>query len=172
MGHNISGVLLKGNFDAKIAVAFDLQFVSVGFDITLFWLNIHYTEYWSKKLNVPGILEAPDQVDEIRLLFPSERVVAHMMALITATSTPLYAIIVTDYFGGIGTQAAALYKGETLITDDEHAFDYGSINQVLRGLGVKATRGLDEFDTIGLSNYRSIPYDFLEVIEKYPECSD
>jgi len=45
MAHHISAVLLKGEFDSKIAASFDLQGVSLGFDITLFWLDIRAAEY-------------------------------------------------------------------------------------------------------------------------------
>lgn len=167
MAHFISAVLLKGDFDSKIATMFDLQGVSLGFDITLFWLDIRYTEYWSGKLCIPGTLKTPLRVNESELLFPDDRVTAHLMAQITGTTHPLFAIIATEYFGGIGEQAAALYQGETLITDDEQASDYGSINQDLRGLGVERQETKDEFDTVGLSNYRSIPSKFSEIVEKY-----
>jgi len=169
MAHFISAALLKGDFDTKIAATFDLQAVPLGFDITLFWLDIRYTEYWGDKLCILGTLKTPLRVNKSELLFPDDRVIVHLMSHITGTTSPLYAIIATEYFGGIGEQAAALYRGETLITDDEQASDYGSINQVLRGLGVDSQENMDEFDTLGLSNYRRIPSNFLDIVENYPD---
>ena len=86
--------------------------------------------------------------------------VAHIVAALLGTQTPTFAIIETDYFGGAGSQAAALY-----IRTHRANGDAASINDVLRMLGIVAAPGLDEFDTIGLAAHRSNPDELGRYIE-------
>jgi hypothetical protein len=81
-----------------------------------------------------------------------------MIGLIS--DTPLSAIIETDYAGGIGDQAAAVYQGACEVMPPKTA-RIGPINEALRTLGVAARPPLDEFDTIGLGRYRNFedPFD-------------
>lgn len=67
----------------------------------------------------------------------------------------IFAIIQTDYFGGIGNQYACVFKGKINLDKS-----ISRINDALRILGVRAKLPLDEFDTVGLSEYRSKP-DYL-----------
>lgn len=64
--------------------------------------------------------------------------------------------IETDYFGGSGNQSAKLFVNNKKVYDKSDEQDYLSrpINDVLREMGVKRTSSKDEFDTIGLGNYR------------------
>lgn len=54
----------------------------------------------------------------------------------------------TDYFGGAGTQRAKYWDDEVKVTGF-------SINEVLKFIGVKCDERMDEFDTIGLGNFRT-----------------
>ncbi|MCI9508150.1 MAG: hypothetical protein HFF10_00175 [Angelakisella sp.] len=63
-----------------------------------------------------------------------------------ATSRP------TTYFSGHGTQAAVLLEGGEVVLGPVEG--EGTINRVLRALGVVSQAGKDEFDTLGLGNYR------------------
>lgn len=67
------------------------------------------------------------------------------------------AIISTDYFGGIGEQEAkVLYNGEVILHQDtELDFKLKPINSALKLLNVTCDEDKDEFDTIGLSKFRS-----------------
>jgi hypothetical protein len=74
------------------------------------------------------------------------------------------AYVQTRYFGGAGSQSAALWIGGALtlkpIELDQKAAGNRArstwpINAALRGLGVQAAAGHDEFDTFGLGSYRS-----------------
>jgi hypothetical protein len=70
----------------------------------------------------------------------------------------------TSYAGGNGTQSAALWIGGALAVGPL-SLDAGKaksrppafwpINVALRGLGIVATTGRDEFQTFGLAGYRS-----------------
>lgn len=58
----------------------------------------------------------------------------------------------TDYFGGAGEQSAAVWKNGA---KGYKAKKSGAIDMALRILGVVASEGNDEFDTLGLGNFRS-----------------
>ncbi|MDE6733543.1 MAG: hypothetical protein K2J77_11795 [Oscillospiraceae bacterium] len=62
------------------------------------------------------------------------------------------AYIETDYFGGYGTQAGVLYENGK-IAGDPKCGD-GTINALLKELGVWRTPDTDEFDMLGLGKYR------------------
>jgi hypothetical protein len=73
----------------------------------------------------------------------------------------------TEYFGGVGEQNAVLWQngvltlGPLTMSSDGGALGrrprtLWPINAVLRGLGLRAEVGLDEFDAIGLGAYRSL----------------
>jgi hypothetical protein len=59
------------------------------------------------------------------------------------------AYIETDYFGGMGSQAAVVWQEGLLV------FSTDSINEALVRLGIVADPGQDEFDTVGLGRWRS-----------------
>jgi hypothetical protein len=63
------------------------------------------------------------------------------------------AYIETEYFGGTGTQAAAVWEGGKIILAPRRA-DIGPINDALRLLGVTRTPTQDEFDVAGLRRHR------------------
>lgn len=76
------------------------------------------------------------------------------------------AYVETDYFGGVGRQNALLWRDGTLVLRPAELWigkeaavarprSLWPINATLRGLGVVATEGYDEFDTIGLGAWRS-----------------
>ena len=75
---------------------------------------------------------------------------------------PLFAVIETDYFGGNGDQAAAVYRGEQEVMAPA-AGAVGPINEALRHLGIRASAGMDEFDTLGLGQFR----DFDDFVDTY-----
>ncbi len=67
----------------------------------------------------------------------------------------------TNYFGGAGGQAAALYRGGHVFRREAQDVSRappspnGPINQLLRDLGVVAAFGKDAFDTLGLGRFRA-----------------
>jgi len=69
------------------------------------------------------------------------------------TDEPIFAVIHTEYFGGMGSQVAAVHRGRSPVMPPTE----GGINAALRHLGVVAEAGLDEFDTVSLGRYRSFP---------------
>lgn len=82
--------------------------------------------------------------------------------------------IETDYFGGEGTQSSGYFVNGKLIEayeQDNETIDVtlpypdrlftSPINSALRRLGVIREAGCDEFDTLGLAEYRHMPDDEL-----------
>lgn len=72
----------------------------------------------------------------------------------------MIASISTDYFGGMGYQSAKLFVDGKIEyeADDEYDYSIRPINTVLKKMGVVRNDGMDEFDMIGLGNYRTNEY--------------
>jgi len=74
------------------------------------------------------------------------------------------AYVEADYFGGVGTQFAAVWRGGVLVFGPVlqpegapfSATDGSLISQALRLLGVSRERHVDEFDAVGLGRYRDV----------------
>jgi hypothetical protein len=160
MGHHLSAVILKGCFDPEISESYDLQGIALGFDLTLFPMSHYYTACWAKTIGVSGQL--PGRQPE-KLIFLSDRIIAHLLIEITNSTAPLYAIIATNYFGGNGKQWALVYQGTDLADDS-----ITQISSALQFLGVKQQSGMDEFDTVGLGKYRFLP----GFLDKYIDLAD
>jgi hypothetical protein len=173
MGHNISAVVLRGPFDQKKALSFDLKPIPLTAELTLFPLDASYVDYCAEKLGIGQSLS------DFPLL--NTEPILHMICSIA--KAPRFAVINTDYFGGRGSQAAVAYEGAAELMPAEHAqfgicppglFQFahgdialahqiGPINRALRLLGVIAKEGCDEFDTIGLGRFR----DFYDLFDAY-----
>lgn len=93
MGHAICAVLLKGPFDAQLAERYDLFGIALAPEITMFHIDHYYTACWQKQLNVQGNLEGVVDC----AMFPSEAIVHILMAKVSGTLQPIFAVILTDY---------------------------------------------------------------------------
>lgn len=159
MGHHISAAVLCGSFGEAKAASFDLSWVRLTADLTLFPLHARYVDFWAEKLGVPG------PAADLPLL--NFAVVHHIMNEVSAD--PLFALIETDYFGGTGSQSAAVYRGATEIMAPAGTAigpalrSVGPINRALQLLGVHPNGTHDEFDTVGLGRFR----DFDDLFENY-----
>ena len=74
-----------------------------------------------------------------------------------------FAVILTDYFGGTGEQFANVFKGDKNVN-----LEIRNISNALKYLGVEKGNHHDEFDAVGLVNYRSNP----NYLDKYREIAD
>ena len=82
----------------------------------------------------------------------------HALAIEISHDSPV-AYITTSYFGGRGGQDALLWnKGGLRFSPATPGYDQNwpnsPISQALRGIGVVAEDGMDEFDTVGLGKHR------------------
>lgn len=159
MGHHISAVVLRGSFDERRAVEYDMKPIRLTADLTLFLLDARYTDHWAEKHGVSGF------VSDTPLL--NSAVIHHMVNSIA--TDPLFAVIETDYAGGNGAQAAAVYRGAVEVIAPEwtaighFSGSKGPINRALLLLGVNRSGDRDEFETVGLDHHR----DFYDLFEAY-----
>lgn len=118
--------------------------------------------------NLPEVLwNGPDEHDETPSLVQSD--VAFVAG--ASRSGPI-AYVETDYFGGLGRQSAALWRDGALVMDlvtESHgrAHEGSPINRALRGLGIMARDGCDEFSIQGLAGYRSNS----DIFDRAVECA-
>lgn len=160
MGHAITAVVVKGHYNQELAITFDLKGIALGFDLHMFFIDHYYSACWQEMLKADGYLEVNENSGHI--LFPNEIAVAEIVQKIAQTRFVQFAIIATDYFGGVGNQYAQVYQGQNLASKD-----IDDINGALRWLGVVPAQGMDAFDTVGLSKYRRNP----DYLDKYADLS-
>jgi len=83
---------------------------------------------------------------------PYDAVLLDLVREVTRQERPRFAVIQTDYFGGMGGQWAAAFDAEVRVTPDG-----STINRALEALGVRATATEDAFDVVGLGTFRHNP---------------
>lgn len=155
MGHNITAIIIKGNYDQEKAKEYDLRGVDLKYNLTMFLIDIYYVAYWQHSLELKTHLKFSPSSD---LTIPTESVIAHIIKEITKQTNPIFALIHTEYFGGVGDQFANIFEGISSVNEEMK-----TINEALQHLGVRAEEGSDEFDSVGLADYRSTPSH----LEKY-----
>lgn len=137
MSHHISAIITNNNVDRDIITQYDLSVFAEG-SFSIIALNSYHSDYWTDKLNINSTISNND----IILDNSTTHYFCSVLKLVN------YAIVETDYFGGIGGQKANLYNYNKLILSSV------SINIALKKLGVIASKDVDEFDALNLSKYR------------------
>lgn len=164
MGHAITAIITSQNINEAKAEAYDLPFVyEKGFCII--FLEALHTDIWTAKIKASENIDLTDEGTAADILLDCK--FTHYIA--KALGISQFALIETDYFGGIGTQWACVYKNslQTMPTTE------GGINQALQKIGVMAEANLDAFDTLNLSNYRSYEGILLDLFpDKYQRWCD
>lgn len=147
MGHFISAMVTTDRIDEGSASEIDLPVIHHEYAVIV-PLNADHADHWTEKLKVDYGSFSGMMYDSPILLEFTRRLQVRKFALIE-----------TDYSGGVGTQWATVYQ------DSERVMPVteGGINQALRHLGIQASPGLDEFDTLALGNHR----DFDDYFEEY-----
>lgn len=159
MGHHITALAIADSYDREVAAHYDLiERLSHG-PLVLFPIDHYWSAYWqAKRGNIDGALGLPPGMTSN--LLPTEGVVRTIARELTRRVAPRFAVIQSDYFGGPGEQWAVLFEGERSLLPPD-----ASVNQALRELGVVRSAGNDEWDTIGLGDYRRNP----DHLDKYVE---
>ena len=152
MGHHISAIVLVGDADPDAVAQFDAKLVDCPDGFSLVALDENYVDTWAERLDILGAIDAQPIVNF--------RVVHHI-ANALGGGCP-FAIIETDYHGGHGAQAAAVYHGDSALMAPVNAAS-GAINDALRTLGVERRAPMDEFDTFGLGHHR----DWDDLLDDY-----
>jgi hypothetical protein len=160
MGHSINAIILIGEYDKEEARKYELEGIELDFNLTMFFIDGFFTACWQKKLDIEGYLET--NCNEVSW-YPKELVIYDLMKRIRKNQKTEFALILTDYFGGAGDQFANVYSNEKNVD-----LGINTINKALIYLGVEKGKHHDEFDTIGLSKYRSNP----DYLEKYRDLAD
>jgi len=157
MGHNISAMITKGTVDSGLAQKIDLPIIQLG-TFTMVPLDAAHSDYWAEKLEI-GHKSLSTMIHDCEATLEFARIL----------EITKFALIQTDYFGGIGSQAATVYVGKTRIFLEEAGKvsrnKCGPINTALKEIGVKTERGKDEFSSLRLPAYRS----FEDYFEAYNE---
>ncbi|MEL7487105.1 MAG: hypothetical protein AAGJ87_07820 [Pseudomonadota bacterium] len=147
MGHHISAIITKQNINQKEAEILDLPIITECY-ATIIPLNSHHCDHWLAALNISN---------EHFSSMVGDSSITHIFA--KRLGITKFAIVETEYFGGVGEQCAALYENGARLLDPETT----NINTALKALGVERRSGKDEFDTINLGAYRF----FDDLFEKY-----
>ncbi len=143
MSHCIHAIATRAQLDPSAVESFGLETRSLPQSVTLIALDAEQVDALADRFDHHGPIAADPQLN-----FAS---VHRLMAALTPGEP--FAILETDYFGGTGTQAAAVYlDGKELLAPRRAAL--GPINEALLQLGVQPSAGQDAFDTIGLGGLR------------------
>lgn len=115
------------------------------------------SELRNEKIN--SVLESEENSEKIKWIELPKGILAttHIPNVREFGKDKTIAKISTDYFGGWGIQEAKLFVNNKKEYSKSSGQDMKltPINDVLKMMGVVADSGMDEFDTINLSNYRS-----------------
>ena len=118
------------------------------------------SELRNEKINT--VLENKEKSEEIKWTELPEGILAttHIPNVREFGKDKTIAKISTDYFGGSGHQEAKLFVNNKKEYDESSETNYmvSPINDVLKMIGVIKKGSSDEFDTIGLSNFRDNNY--------------
>jgi hypothetical protein len=146
MGHHIHGAIGARAAIERLSAALGGRAHVVALEAGLFWYPLS-----------DEALDALDDGGGPKLAIAEDAAFVHLVpgvaGAIAAASGDGLAYIETDYFGGVGDQRAACWiRGERVLAN-------GLVNRALALLGVRASAGKDEWDTVGLGKHRRMPDD-------------
>ena len=155
MSHNISGIITSFKYEGDLP-----NIVLAG--------NYHLIPFGGRD----GIVSSEKPISPYEELTPEIRDIMKELSFIGKC-----AYIETSYFGGMGAQISETWESGKKIDGPLISYDgienktayenvtivTYSINQALKNLGIVCQEGKDEFDTIGLGQYRSNK----KIIEEY-----
>lgn len=144
MGHNISAIIGRRNTIQKLADTWiDASVIELPQEFAMVFLTNTLIESIEEFYHISDDFCCPE--------LDSYSTIAEQLLQEFSFHTRL-AYIETDYFGGVGTQGGVLYENGKIIIKPRSG--EGTINLLLKELGVMCIRGLDEFDSLNLGNYR------------------
>jgi hypothetical protein len=153
LAHSISAIITCDQVDETAATILGVPvFRESG--VSIVGLNAHHSDYLADKLDL-----AHNSYSSLILDNDVTQEIAARIGLST------FAIVETNYFGGIGHQAAVVYSNrtQTHLFEDQTASpkpSKGNISKALAVIGVSKKDALDEFDAINLGRYRTFEDHF------------
>lgn len=141
MGNNISAIIGENNVNEEkikelgLAAAFESNYVIIILD-------------FDAMIELEETLNKSSDSKSINLSWDCEltKFIANEIGL------EKFALIQTDYFGGIGEQYVSYFENERKILSEV------GVNEALKSLGVKTKDNQDEFDALNLGEYRESEY--------------
>ena len=151
MGHMIHAIIGKKDVIDKIAgdwINAQTRELPQGYSL-LFLTNALYDSIEELSEN-----ENMEKIEDFEDMVCYTTPVVHLLKQYSFRSQLIY--IETDYVGGYGTQAGALFENGKVTAGP--ASSDRIINQLLRAIGVYREHGKDEFDSLHLGIYRRMPF--------------
>ena len=145
MAHIITAIIGKSASETITGDAYKLPSFALRQGFTMIGLNDGHCKYWSSQFNPEVLPQLKGSKTTVSLDLP----IVHYWA--NEFFGQRYALIETEYFGGVGTQSASLYDSLEVVVSSEGD---GSINQILKALGVRRTCFRDHFACLELEKYR------------------
>ena len=153
MGHKINAFLGYDNTISKLAKDWQRDSIQLSQGMSMLFLT--YSLFGN-------IIELSDLKDE-ESAEHFESLTPEIFSLLEMYSqNGKIAYFETDYFGGVGEQAAVLFENGVLKFPIQYTNDFGgrkndevgAVNFVLKEFGVSKLNGQDEFESIKLYKYR------------------
>ncbi|MFC4072663.1 hypothetical protein [Actinoplanes subglobosus] len=154
MGHDITALIVPEPFDDAVAREWDVAGVPLGHGLRLVHISDSYVAYQQHQRGVMTDLDLPNDLPDD---FPRGAVLADLAYAVTGRPAVTFALVMTEYFGGVGEQWAVAFA------DGRRVAGVADVNGALEVLGVRAAAGMDAFDTVGLSEQRRAP----ESLDRY-----
>lgn len=143
MGHNIQAFISKEKVISQMASDWLMEKKTLKQGFAMIFLT---NELFDNVTELDG-LENQLDCEELRLFTTA---IQHLMEKYTFRQEMAY--IETDYFGGVGTQAGLLMRNQQIVIGPQKTA--GTINVLLKEMGVCREKGQDEFASLGLDKYR------------------
>lgn len=147
MGHKISAIICQHPINTKKAAELDLPVFIEG-DFAIVALDAAHADHWAETLGV-GYKNFSDMIHDSAITLEFAK----------SLNISKFALISTDYFGGVGEQFATVYENDKRML----GVSKNGINQALSMIGVKRSGDKDEYNSIELGKYSN----FFDYFEKY-----
>ena len=144
MGHNVTGLISNCDLLERFSARYKLHRpTSLACGLAILALRDE---------DIDAFIPSPMSGHADGFVYLSQQLAA---VLCSASAEGAVMYFETEYFGGVGTQGAAVYQLGACIFGPESA-DFGPINRGLALLGVRTQPpAYDEFATVGLHRHRS-----------------
>lgn len=150
MGHSIRAIIGKHGIMQRMAADWvDMKEIQLPQDYGMIFLTDALLDDIMELLEATE-MEPDDGLDFFDRLAGSAPVAAMLLRTYSFREKLIY--VETDYFGGAGTQAGVLYENGKVAIGPQRG--EGTIDRLLRELGVWCKPGQDEFDALDLGKYR------------------